>query len=836
MPTVAAGTSASATLAGSQTIALALDPNEEAQVSIARSGAQVYGASVRTSMTIGPYLSGDVLTITAARGAVDYTLASYSDPAIDAVEIAAIQALVSGDGLRVLGTQTLDDCILLGSNASVWIAPGSTIINGGAVQHTMIRTGNAEFKADATPIPGVTIYCADEAASAGSGTLRYTTAGTSLAWLAPGELSYGSEVNISAVVSAATVGIFIIPGAVAGKAIYVYVAPASRAGGVTTRTVRVEPVTGARAITWTRLTNLRTVTETWHGRRVGDFVINFGPSGDVSHGFITAVTANTYALPDTGTDQGAALVGRAYGVRNVSILGNGATLNYNKPGLPVTLMSNLHAVILNACNDVTVERLQVNNCTKYALLVTGYKRVEINGFSSYRDDSAVLDGNSDVVHPLGPGNGIRITGTRAQGGDNLVGVGCADFYDYVFNCPAYGDLSLNDGRVTDSRGEDTDQQPVRFYNANGSNWIRNWIVDGVAGTYSSGSDSAVAVIMDTMSGGMVDSGQTNIDGLTVTSPDAVRSDGVVTFAVKFGGAGTRRNIRLLRVRPRACTAAFRATVWVDVGTTTDDLHVEFDSGPTFSGYLVGLTGTANVGRLTVRASGSLNGNNEVGGTFAPALAALDSSTSVLGYLDASGIVITDLSSTGTKLRTVLNNGTIGEIAMSDVRIVNADSLIRYTSIAAPGSRVRLRNINAGANFVGVFDNGAPTDVNLDSVWHNSAANALWTVADATARAITLRAVNCRGGNRFLRNVQGGHTYTLSGYGNAPGAGAAIVTDAGTPTYRLDGDWDLVTDGALLDATVANHRAGAKFYNTNAGFSSGVGAYVRGATTWVRVAA
>lgn len=96
MPTVAAGTSASATLAGSQTIALALDPNEEAQVSIARSGAQVYGASVRTSMTIGPYLSGDVLTITAARGAVDYTLASYSDPVIDAVESAAIQALVSG--------------------------------------------------------------------------------------------------------------------------------------------------------------------------------------------------------------------------------------------------------------------------------------------------------------------------------------------------------------------------------------------------------------------------------------------------------------------------------------------------------------------------------------------------------------------------------------------------------------------------------------------------------------------------------------------------------------------------------------------------------------------
>jgi len=43
------------------------------------------------------------------------------------------------------------------------------------------------------------------------------------------------------------------------------------------------------------------------------------------------------------------------------------------------------------------------------------------------------------------------------------------------------------------------------------------------------------------------------------------------------------------------------------------------------------------------------------------------------------------------------------------------------------------------------------------------------------------------------------------------------------------------DGATLDATVGNHAPGASFYNNNAAFGIGVGAYVRGSATWSRVA-
>lgn len=834
MPTISAGASGTYTFTATQTVTFTCDPMESALWDLSRGGRVIASSRASNEQTIGPYQSGDVLTITAVRGAIDYTVNAYNEVySLSSAQTASVQALVSGDGMRVVVGGSLADTILIGNNTTLWFPPGATLTSAGTVQHTLIRTGNAEFTSDATAIPGVTIYCADEATTSGAGTLRYTHATTSLAWLAPGAAAYGSEVNISGVTNAATVAIFEVPGASAGQSIYVYVAPATRSG-VISRTVRVEAVTGARPMTWTRASNVRTVTETAHGRRVGDFVINFGPSGDVSHGFIAAVTANTYTLPDTGTDQGTAQVGRAYGVRNITILGNGATLDYNKSGLATALMSNLHAVILNACSDVLVDRLQVNNTTKYACLVAGYKDVEVRGMSSFRTTSSDLSGNSDTLHALGPGRGLIAQSIRAQGGDNILGAGCADYHDYVFNVPGYGDLSLIGGRITDTWCEDTDEHPIRFYNANGSNVIRGWTVDGVQGTYSAATDACTAVISDNAAQ-MVDAGSTNIDGLTIISPDAVRADGTASYAYVNRGAGTRRNVRLLRVRPRACTSTARAACWLEGGSSIADLTTEFEAGD-FSGYLVGLTGSATIGRLTVRASGTLNGNNELGATFRPVVVGLDSSTSVVTRLDMQGLELDDSSSTGTKVAGVLNAGTVGEAVLNDIRMLDGDALFRNTSTALQGTALRLRNCNINADHVAVFDAGAAPTVDLQTVWHNRVANALLSVNEATTRTVRVRAVNCRGGNRFLRNVQGSHTWIVSGYGNEPGSGAAIVTDAGTPSWRLDGDWDLVTDGALLDATATNHRAGAKFYNSNAAFGAGIGGYMRGASAWVRVAA
>jgi hypothetical protein len=89
--------------------------------------------------------------------------------------------------------------------------------------------------------------------------------------------------------------------------------------------------------------------------------------------------------------------------------------------------------------------------------------------------------------------------------------------------------------------------------------------------------------------------------------------------------------------------------------------------------------------------------------------------------------------------------------------------------------------------------------------------------------------------RFIRNATGNNTITVRAV--ASSAGTPLAVDAGTPSIRLGGDWDMSFDGALLDATVANHAAGAGFYNTNAAFGApGAGKYVRGSAAWVRTAA
>jgi hypothetical protein len=68
----------------------------------------------------------------------------------------------------------------------------------------------------------------------------------------------------------------------------------------------------------------------------------------------------------------------------------------------------------------------------------------------------------------------------------------------------------------------------------------------------------------------------------------------------------------------------------------------------------------------------------------------------------------------------------------------------------------------------------------------------------------------------------------------PALTSSLVATAGA--LRLQGPSGLSIDGAILDGTVANNAANASFYNTNAAFGTGVGAYVRGSATWTRVAA
>lgn len=145
-------------------------------------------------------------------------------------------------------------------------------------------------------------------------------------------------------------------------------------------------------------------------------------------------------------------------------------------------------------------------------------------------------------------------------------------------------------------------------------------------------------------------------------------------------------------------------------------------------------------------------------------------------------------------------------------------------------------INGSASFIGSASQGVEV----------RAANGKLVSGDGgfnlfgSSKTYSVSAVNVKtGGQSLIYNVGASSTLTLSG--SAIDTTADLVRAAGvgaSANIRLGGAslCGAQIDGTKIDATVGNHRAGAMFYNNNASFGAGVGAYVRGATTWTRVAA
>lgn len=99
MPTISAGSAGSYTFTGTQTITITCDPAEVALWEVSRAGRVVASSRAGNDQVIGPFQAGDVLTITAARGAIDYTVNAYDGAyALTAAQVSATQALVSGAG------------------------------------------------------------------------------------------------------------------------------------------------------------------------------------------------------------------------------------------------------------------------------------------------------------------------------------------------------------------------------------------------------------------------------------------------------------------------------------------------------------------------------------------------------------------------------------------------------------------------------------------------------------------------------------------------------------------------------------------------------------------
>lgn len=728
----------------------------------------------------------------------------------------AMQDALNGGRLTMaFDVPSLTEPLLIGSDTRIDVLPGVNVVSGGARFHNMLRVGNADYLNSQHAIEGTWVYCADEQAAYLEGTLTYTHPAATLTWQPDGQPA-GAAVSVAAVVNGATSAIFEIPSGTGGASLYVVVVPAAARNSTRSRRVRIEPTTGARPATWTRASGSLVVNLPGNSHRAGALVQLFGASVQ-GHFFIDRVDGDSLYITDARADAAGSC--RVYGVGNVVIQAAGSLWDGNRVAL-ASAASGLctHAWLLHTISFSDLCLATYTRATKYACYLSGTSSVEAKGLRITGPAAT----NSDGVHFTGPSRDLQVLDTSGTAGDNLVGFGSADYLDYCVFFPSGGTLDVVRPQIRRVRGEESKYELVRAYCAN-AGWLRDVLVEDVGGTCDSNTTSGCVSITTDNGSGNPEAGATNVDGFTVRNVTARRADGNHIPKFVMSGTGTRRRIVAdgVALQPNGRNTA--GSVRLDCAF--DDVTVRgLRCDTKFAGPAIQLAGSAD-GKLLIVEDVRFTGDSQVTGwtngagvvgviNVRPTIVEQTGAGSKLQCLRVSGVDISEDSSAGARTTLIIQNGLLPLIQLSQVRLkagaTNPDGLVRVGSTATGGGVIQLSGVDSDADFGVVTDGPLPSLVQMGSLRHtrgNTIHNGSATVAGY--------------------DLQFGADVQVANALNVPVAG---------PLFRLRSSSSIALDGTRLDATVANHAPGASFYNTAAGFGAGVGQYVRGATSWTRVAA
>lgn len=163
MTTVSAGTTGSYTFAAGEQANISPDADEAAYVVVTRGASQIYAATIRGGETIGPYLSGDVMSLTAQRGDIDYTIDSgVTSHAVTAQGNSTDgYSLIVDSGVLAV-SETSPYVTVTGPTAGTTVATGACEVAG---WYCSVAAGDATLY-DATSVTG-TAFVPAEATVAG---------------------------------------------------------------------------------------------------------------------------------------------------------------------------------------------------------------------------------------------------------------------------------------------------------------------------------------------------------------------------------------------------------------------------------------------------------------------------------------------------------------------------------------------------------------------------------------------------------------------------------------------------------------------------------------------
>ena len=165
MPTISAGASGSYTFAQHEQALISPTQGEACQIEVRRAGVVIDSRRVTTEKVIGPFDSGDVMTLTAQRGAADYTISTFSN--YSANTEAPIPAFIGAWADRPaassvpVGTQIYITDIPVGgrtafyAGATVWYPEGGEVVlaSSGVAKTAVTGTTSATSQTLMT-IPG----------------------------------------------------------------------------------------------------------------------------------------------------------------------------------------------------------------------------------------------------------------------------------------------------------------------------------------------------------------------------------------------------------------------------------------------------------------------------------------------------------------------------------------------------------------------------------------------------------------------------------------------------------------------------------------------------------
>lgn len=591
--------------------------------------------------------------------------------------------------------------ISLGTGAKLNLN-GFTMSAAGLHNFNLITTSNAVWNGD-TGLDGVALLCADEGQN-GDGTLtRVAGSPATITWAAAGDTA-GVAVNVSGADGKYTLA------SANGKQIYIVVVnsrlPASGAKSVT-----VNGTTGAKAIAWSRTSNVLTVVEAGHGRVAGDPVTLFG-TNVAGCWFIDKVTdADTYVIRnDSRTNNSGS--GTVFGVRDITYENGIQDAGFSNHTTTPNNFTTIGAVF-NSVGSPKIRNLRGLDNQKYCFLLTHASGWDIENLSFVSE--------SDGLHVSSPARPGVIKKLRGTTNDNLLAFGVSDYKEYLLNYPTEPGIHHCDiGAFEDIFAEEC-FNPVRFYGA------ATWYVGNAIGKKIYGvttTSGAISIKGDTVVVGAASA--QNARNITLEDVAVRYREGTASEVL---GIDMNGDVRGITIDGFDVTEPFSSSGCITLNKPVKDLTVSNPRSPGFftagvsrewsGASIVALTNTATIETLRLRGLKRFKTENSVATN--PYLVYNVNTANSIGNLLLEDIDVEHVSSSGSRLCLVRNNGILKKLVMEHVNASGAELFRQPVDTAQAGNVVELRDIHAlkGANtgvlYLVPIDGSNPGEFRADGV-------------------------------------------------------------------------------------------------------------------------